>query len=81
MKTTDPPPHVYAVEWSSRERVFLVDGREHHREQLRVPLPRRHVVRSARTADYEAIEGVEPTDAAAGSAERSTAEGPVGPPA
>jgi hypothetical protein len=55
-------PHVHSVEWTSSERVFGIDGREQRREQLHVPLPRRHVVRSTLTDDYEAVEVVEPID-------------------
>ena len=52
----DEERHVYSVEWNAWERVFGVDGREHHREQTGVVRSRRCVVRSAATSDYEAIE-------------------------
>lgn len=56
---TTGEPHVYSVEWTAWERVFAVDGEEHHREQVRVPRPRRQLVRSTLTADYEVVEVVE----------------------
>ena len=51
--------HVYAVEWTTWERVFIVDGEEHHRERRGVVLPRRRIVRSVLTSDYEVVEVVE----------------------
>ena len=56
---TTGEPHVYSVEWTAWERVFAVDGEEHHREQAHVPRPRRQLVRSTLTADYEVVEVVE----------------------
>lgn len=52
-------PHVYAVEWTSGERVYLIDGRVHHRERRGVALPRQRIVRSVLTCDYEVVEVVE----------------------
>ena len=51
--------HVYSVEWTERERVFGIDGEEHHRELSSVALPRQRIVRSAVTCDYEVVEVVE----------------------
>ena len=51
--------HVYAVEWTAWERVFRVDGEEHHRERRGLVLPRQRIVRSVLTADYEVVEVVE----------------------
>ena len=52
-------PHVYWVQWTAWERVFGVDGEEHHRERRGVVLPRRRIVRSVLTYDYEVVEVVE----------------------
>ena len=52
-------PHVYSVEWNEWERVFGVDGQEHHREQTGGVRSRQHVVRSPATSDYEVLEVVE----------------------
>ena len=51
--------HVYSVEWTAWERVFGVDGEEHHRERRGVVLPRQRIVRSVLTCDYEVVEDVE----------------------
>ena len=71
--TTTPAPtieedHVYAVEWTARERTFWIDGREQPRSHVRVPRPRRQPVRSALTADYATVDAVE----AAGPADDTT---------
>ena len=59
-------PHVYSVEWNAWERVFRVDGQEHHRERHGVVVPRQRIVRSAVTCDYEVVEVFEVADVMAG---------------
>ena len=51
--------HVYSCEWTAWERVYRVDGEEHHREQRGVSLPRTEVVRSPATSDYSVLAVVE----------------------
>ena len=52
-------PHVYSVEWSSREREYRVDGRWRRREERGVSLSHQRIVRSVLTCDYEVIEVAE----------------------
>ena len=51
--------HVYSCEWTAWERVYRVDGEEHHREQRGVALTRTEVVRSPATSDYAVLAVVE----------------------
>ncbi len=45
--------HVFSVEWTPREYVFRVDGREYYRERRGVSQAQQYVVLSALTSDYE----------------------------
>ena len=45
--------HVFSVEWTAKEYVFRVDGREYYRERRDVSQAQQYVVLSALTSDYE----------------------------
>ncbi|MBL0749222.1 glycoside hydrolase family 16 protein [Nocardioides baculatus] len=48
--------HVFSVEWTPREYVFRVDGREYYREQTAVSQAQQYLVLSNLTSDYELAE-------------------------
>lgn len=48
--------HVFSVEWTPREYVFRVDGREYYREQTAVSQAQQYLVLSSLTSDYELAE-------------------------
>ena len=45
--------HVFSVEWTPREYVFRVDGREYYRERTAVSQAQQYLVLSNLTSDYE----------------------------
>ena len=45
--------HVFSVEWTPREYVFRVDGREYHRETNAVSLAQQYLVLSMLASDHE----------------------------